>query len=76
MEIIGGIYGLPQEGIIKNNLLTQRLGNHGYYQVKHTPGLWQHAWKPIYCTLVVDNFAIVFAGRDHADHLMSCCLKF
>ena len=76
MEIVLGMCGPPKAGITANNLIAQRLGNHGYYQVKHTPGLWQHAWKPIYCTLVVDNFAIVFAGRDHADHLMSCCLKF
>ena len=37
MEIIQGMYGLPQSVIIKNNLLAQRLDNHGYYQVKRTP---------------------------------------
>ena len=30
LEIIRGIYGIPQAVIIANNLLAQRLGNHGY----------------------------------------------
>ena len=34
MEIIQGMYGLPQAGIIEKNLLTQILSNHGYYQTK------------------------------------------
>ena len=34
MEIIQGIYGLPQVGILANNLLVQRLSNYGYYHVK------------------------------------------
>ena len=39
-EIIRGMYRLPQAGIFANNLLAQYLINHGYYQVKQTPGLW------------------------------------
>ena len=39
MEIIRGIYGLPQAGILAKHLLAQCLGNHRYYQVKHTIGL-------------------------------------
>ena len=47
MEIMRGVYRLPQAGIIVKRLLTQSLSNHGYYQVKQTPGLWQHMWRPI-----------------------------
>ena len=47
MEIIRDMYRLSQAGIIANNLLTQRLRNHVYYQVKQTPGLWRHLWRPI-----------------------------
>ena len=36
MEIIRGMYGLPQAGILVKTLLAQRLSNHGYYQVKNT----------------------------------------
>ena len=32
MEIQKGMYGLPQAGILANNLLTERLAPHGYYQ--------------------------------------------
>ena len=41
-EIQKGMYGLPQAGIIANKLLAKCLGNHGYMQTKHTPGLWKH----------------------------------
>ena len=58
MEIIIGMYGLPQAGILAKFLLERHLGKHGYYQVKHTPGLWQHVWRLIYFTLVVDDFGI------------------
>ena len=34
MEILQGMYGLPQAGILTKNLLAQRLINRGYYQVK------------------------------------------
>ena len=47
MEIIRGMYGLPQAVILANNILAQRLINHGYYQVKQTQGLWLHVWRPI-----------------------------
>ncbi len=34
-----GMYGIPQAGILANQLLTQRLEPHGYTQGRHTPGL-------------------------------------
>ena len=71
MEIIQGMYGLPQAVILANNLLTQHLVNHGYYQVKHMPGFWHHVWIPISFTSVVDNLGIVYVGREHAYHPMS-----
>jgi hypothetical protein len=42
VEIRRGMFGLPQAGIIANQLLTKRLQPHGYYQCRHTPGLWRH----------------------------------
>lgn len=38
MEIRRGMYGLPQAGLLANELLTQRLRPAGYYQCRHTPG--------------------------------------
>jgi hypothetical protein len=70
LEIRCGMYGLPQAGIITNQLLMQRLQPHGYYQCRHTPGLWQHQWRPILFSLVVDDFGIAYVGKQHANHLI------
>jgi hypothetical protein len=46
-EIRQGMYGLPQAGIIAQELLAKRLKEHGYTQSKTTPWLWTHEWHPI-----------------------------
>lgn len=65
------MYGLPQAGIIANQLLTRRLAPHGYEQCRHTPGLWQHQWRPILFSLVVDDFEIKYMGKHRANHLLN-----
>jgi hypothetical protein len=70
IEIQQGMYGLPQAGIIANQLLTRRLIPQGYYQCRHTPGLWRHQWRPIVFSLAVDNFGISYIGQEHANHLI------
>ena len=69
VEIRKGMYGLPQAGILANKLLKQRLAQHGYYECKHTPGLWKHKWRPITFVLVVNDFGVKYRGRKHALHL-------
>jgi hypothetical protein len=39
-EMQKGMYGLPQAGIIAQQLLEEQLAKHGYRQSKTTPGLW------------------------------------
>ena len=56
---------------LANDLLTERLAEHGYYQCLTTPGLWRHKWRPISFVLIVDDFAIRYVGRRHADHLLT-----
>lgn len=63
------MYGLPQAGLLANELLEQCLNKHGYYQSKLVPGLWKHVPRPIQFTLVVDNFGVKYVGREHAEHL-------
>jgi hypothetical protein len=46
-EIQQGCYGLPQAGILANNLLHCQLEEEGYYEAHSTPGLWRHKWRPI-----------------------------
>ena len=51
MRIVRGMYGLPQAGMLANQ-------KHGYFEVSHTLGLFAHKTRPIWFTLVVDNFGI------------------
>ena len=46
-EVHCGMYGLPQAGIIAQELLEKRFCIAGYTQSKLTPGYWTHAWGPI-----------------------------
>ena len=64
-----GMYGLPQAGLIANELLEKQLNKHGYRQSKLVPGLWKHNTRPIQFTLVVDNFGVKYIGDKHAHHL-------
>ena len=71
VEIRKAIYGLPQAGILANQLLKQRLRPHGYYEVPHTPGLWKHVTRHIQFTLTVDDFGVKYCGKDNALHLIN-----
>ena len=70
-EIKNGVYGLKQAGKLANDLLTERLDAHGYYQCETTPGLWRHQWRPISFVLIVDDFGLKYVGRRHAEHLLA-----
>ena len=71
IEVNKGMYGLPQAGILAQELLEQRLNKHGYFQSKFVPGLWKHVDRPISFTLVVDDFGVKYIGKQHAQHLIS-----
>jgi hypothetical protein len=69
VEVRKGMYGLPQARLLANILLSKRLAKHGYSPVPHAHGLWTHKWRPIKFSLVVDNFGVMYVGREHAEHL-------
>ncbi len=69
------MYGLPQAGILAQELLEQRLNKHGYFQNKAITGLWMHQTRPISFTLVVDSFGIKYIGQEHVMHLFSILKK-
>jgi hypothetical protein len=75
IEIKRSIYGLPQAGKLANEYLRQKLAPHGYFEVKHTPGLWKHITRPITFTLTVDDFGVKYVGKQHALHLLSILEK-
>jgi hypothetical protein len=75
IEIRKGMYGLRQTGLLANQLLQTRLAPFGYYPARHTPGLWLHHTRPISFTLVVDDFAVKYVGKQHNEHLRKALLK-
>ena len=71
LQMRKAVWGLPQAGILANKLLRKRLAPHGYYECKHTPGLWKHKTRPISFTLVVDDFGIKYTRKEDVDHLIA-----
>jgi hypothetical protein len=75
IEIQRGMYGLPQAGILANELLQRNLAKDGYHPTTHTQVLWTHNTRPISFSLVVDDFGVKYVGREHAEQLMTCIKK-
>jgi hypothetical protein len=75
IEIRKGMHGLKQAGLLANQLLQTRMVPFGYYPTRHTPGLWLHKTRPISFTLVVDDFAVNYVGKQHAEHLRNAHLR-
>jgi hypothetical protein len=63
------MHGLPQAGILANNLLKQRLCARGYYQCQHMPGLWHYMRRTITFCLIVNNFGIKVTAIANFNHL-------
>ncbi len=75
-EIQKEMYGLPQAGIIAQELLADHLKQHGYTQSKRTLGLWLHKKHPIQFSLVVDDFGVKYASKENALHLLNTIQKY
>jgi hypothetical protein len=75
IETRKGMYGLKQSGLLANQLLQTRLAPFGYYPAGHTPGLWPHKTRPISFTLVVDDFAVKYVGKQYSEHLRNALLR-
>jgi hypothetical protein len=75
IEIRKGMYGLKQTGLLTNQLLQTSLAPFGYYPARHTPGRWMHKTRQIAFSLVLDDFAVKYVGKQHADHLRNALLK-
>jgi hypothetical protein len=69
IEANQGMYGLPQAGLLANEILGKRLNKRGYYQSKLVPDMWKHKWRPVQFTLVVDDCSVKYVGKEHALHL-------
>jgi hypothetical protein len=58
-----------------NKRLQRNLAQESYRPTIHTHGLWTHDTRPTSFSLVVDDFGVKYAGREHAEHLMACIKK-
>ena len=70
VKISRGMYGLPQSGLLSQELLEKRLGKKGYYQSQYTPGLWLHKTRDIAFTLYVDDFGVKYVKEEDKQHLL------
>ena len=70
LNIRKGMYGLPQAGLLANQLLIKHLYKYGYHPTKQNPGLWKHEKLPVTFSLVVDDFRVNYIGRKHDEHII------
>jgi hypothetical protein len=56
-------------------MLQTRLATFGYYPARHTPGLWLHKTRTIAFSLIVDDCAAKYVGKQHADHIRNALLQ-
>ena len=66
---------MPQSGRLANDYLREKLRPAGYFEVKHTPGLWKHVSRPIQFSLVVDDFGVKYSRKEDVDHLIETLKK-
>ena len=69
------IYGLPNAGRLANLRLKEKLKPRGFYEVAYTPGLWKHKRRPIQFSLIVGDFGVKYAGKEHMDYLITSLRK-
>jgi hypothetical protein len=68
------MYGLKQTGLLANQLLEKRLAPFDYYPARHTPGLWLHKTRYIAFSIILDDVAVKYVGKQHSDHLRGALL--
>jgi hypothetical protein len=69
------MYGLPQVGIIAQDLLQAPLAKGGYHQSKIIPGLWTHETRKTCFTLDVDDSTMKYTSMENAHHLIDALTR-
>ena len=70
------MYDLPQADILASKLIKERLEQHCYFELPHTPGLFYHKTHPIWFTPFVDDFGIKYVRKEHDEHLLGTLNEF
>ncbi len=61
----------PKQASYAQDLLIKQLNKAGYRQSKIMPGYWQHDWRPISFTLVINDFGVKCIDKNDVKHLIS-----
>jgi hypothetical protein len=70
-EVVKGMYGLPQSGLLAQQRLIKHLEKSEYTQSTVVPCLFSHPTNGITFVLVVDDFGIKFTNIEGRDHLLN-----
>jgi hypothetical protein len=70
-----GMHPLAQAGILANESLQRLLALDGYRPTDHTRGVWKNETRPVWLSLVVEDFGINYISHDNAEHLMDSIKK-
>ncbi|CAM9543425.1 unnamed protein product, partial [Ectocarpus fasciculatus] len=70
VEITGGMYGLPQAGLLAQRDLVKHLAAHGYHMTK-TSCLFRHESRDVTFSLIVDDFGVKYTNRADVEHLIT-----
>ena len=76
MKICKGMYGLKQAAILAYKRLVINLGQHGYYPITLTTGLWKHKTRDTVFTLCVDDFGVKYTSKTNIEHLITTLKEF
>ena len=76
VKICKGKYGLKQAAILVYKQLVTNLGQHGYYPIPLTTGLWKHKTRDTVFTLCVDDFGVKYTSKENINHLIAVLKKF
>ena len=71
LPIKKGMYWLKHTGIIANQELVKHMDPFGYHPVKHKPVMWIHDNPKNICSLVVNNFCVLYYSVEYADHFFN-----
>ena len=67
--------GLKQAGCIANDRLKAHLAQFDFAPAPRTLALWKHNTKPIFFSLIVDNFGVKYIRKENSDHLIQAFQK-
>jgi hypothetical protein len=70
-EVMKGMYGLPQSGLLAQQRLIKHLEKSEYIQSTVVPCLFNHPSNGVTFVLVVDDFGIKFTNIEGRDHFLN-----